>query len=480
MYIKVKDRKKCEEYNSLISDKIHDSFINFKLKNKKDNSFGFIQKKDKGYDVRCSFCNKTMIKLKAKSNQKCECENCGATLTLTRKYEKNRESYLGYIEKIDDDLYCARYFYKSFTAYKSCDNSAEYFDEIKREFYSLSEGLKLSCHKGMGPNDGYTVIYSKKYDVWIPDNEYPYNNTVYASNIYCCFCPELIPDFDGKFKYCSLKDVVKNGWTTNFKSHMDLYKKYPQVELAIKNKWENGYYQFKEIESQIDFSNKKVLRNCIKNDYNSRNCFLANYDIKEEDAGLFKNVDYYWVETLLGIYGYNNTVKALRKGYDLALWNDYLDALKLMGVNIDKEMMFPKDLLEAHDRTIARKIAVENKIYDENIKKYAEELNINVANDKYTVIVPKTSKEIIQEGEMQHNCVGKMGYIQEMAKRATIICFLRKSEEPDKSFVTIELDPNRKQIRQAYAERNHACPKDALTFIKKNLLQKEKEGIVNA
>ena len=81
---------------------------------------------------------------------------------------------------------------------------------------------------------------------------------------------------------------------------------------------------------------------------------------------------------------------------------------------------------------------------------------------------------------MQHNCVGKMGYIQEMAKRSTIICFLRKSEEPDKSFVTIELDPNRKTIRQAYAERNHACPKDALAFIKKNLLQKEKEGIVNA
>lgn len=480
MYIKVKDRKKCEEYNGLISDKIDDKFINFKLKNKKDNSFGFIQKKDKGYDVKCSFCNKTMVKLKAKSNQKCECENCGATLTLTRKYEKNKESFLGYIEKIDDDLYCARYFYKSFTAYKSCDNSVEYFDEIKREFYSLSDGLKLSCHKGMGPNDGYTVIYSKKYDAWIPDNEYPYNNTICASNIYCCFCPELIPEFDGKFKYCSLKDVVKNGWATNFKGHMDLYKKYPQVEFAIKSKWENGYYDFGKIIKKINFNNKKVLRNCIKNDYNSRNCFLANYDIKEEDTGLFKNIDYYWVETLLGVYGYNNTVKALRKGYDLPVWNDYLDALKLMGVHLTKDEMFPKDLLEAHDRTIARKNAIENKLYDENIKKYAGELNINVANDKYTVIVPESSKEIIQEGEMQHNCVGKMGYIQKMAKRATIICFLRKSEEPDKSFVTIELDPNRKQIRQAYAERNHECPKDALAFIKKNLLQREKEGIVNA
>ena len=479
MYIKVKDRKKCEEYNSLVSDKIHDSFINFKIKNKKDNSFGFIQKKDKGYDVRCSFCNKKMIKLKAKSNQKCECENCGATLTLTRKYEKNRESFLGYIEKINDDLYCARYFYNSITAYKSFNTCTEYFDEIKREFYSLSNGLQFSCHKGMGQSN-YNIVYHKKYDEWIPDNEYPYNNTICATDIYCCFCPELIPDFEGKFKYCSLKDVVKNGWTTNFRGHMDLYKKYPQVEFAIKNKWENGYYQFKEIINQIDFSNKKVLRNCIRNNYNRRNCFLAIYDAKEEDLELLKNADCYWAETLLGIYGYDNTVKAIRKGYDLALWNDYLDALKLMDVPLTKEMMFPKDLLEAHDRTIARKTLIENQIYDKKIKEYAEELKIDASNDKYTVIVPESSKEIIQEGEMQHNCVGKMGYIEKMAKRATIICFLRKSEEPDKSFVTIELDPNRKTIRQAYAERNHACSKDALAFIKKNLLQREKEGIVNA
>lgn len=479
MYIKVKDRKKCDYYNGLISDKIDDSFINFKIKYKKDNSFGFIQKKDKGYDVRCSFCNKTMIKLKAKSNQKCECENCGATLTLTRKYEKTRESFLGYIEQINDDLYCARYFYNSITAYKSFNNSTEYFDEVKREFYSLNDGLQLSCHKGMGQNM-YNVVFSKKYNEWIPDDKYPYNNTICASNIYCYFCPELIPDFDGCFKYCSFKEVAKNGWTTNFNGHMDLYKKYPQVEFAIKNKWKNGYYQYKEIINQIDFKNKKSLRNCIKNDYNSRNCFLSNYDVKEEDKNLFEKCTFNSLKASIEKYGYNNTVKALKKGYELNLWKDYLEALKIIDVAIDKEIMFPSDLLEAHDRTIARKIAVENKIYDENIKKYAEELNIKVENKKYKIIVPESSKEIIHEGEMQHNCVGKMGYIEKMASRSTIICFLRKSEEPNKSFVTIELDPNRKVIRQAYAERNHKCPEDALAFIKKNLLTREKEGIVNA
>ena len=391
MYIKVKDRKKCEEYNSLISDKIDDSFINFKLKNNKDNSFGFIQKKDKGYDVRCSFCNKTMVKLKAKSNQKCECENCGATLTLTRKYEKNRESYLGYIEKIDDDLYCARYFYYNYLYYKTTDRAVEYRDEIKREFYSLSEGLKLSCHKGMGPNN-YTVIYNKKYDVWIPDDEYPYNNTICASNIYCCFCPELIPEFEGEFKYCSFKEVVNKGWSTNFKSHMEVYRKHKELEYVIKSNWQNGYYDFKTlIYDDFDFKNKKLLRNCIANNYSKYNYFLANYDVKNEDKKLLEGCSRTYLKECLENYGYDKTIKALKKGYSLDIWNDYLDALKLMGVNIDKEMMFPKDLLEAHDRTIARKNAIENKLYDENIKKYAEELNINVANDKYTVIVPESS-----------------------------------------------------------------------------------------
>ena len=478
MYVKVKDRKKCEEFNSLISDKIDDKYMLFELKDRMNHSFGFIQKLAKGYDIRCSFCNKTMTKLKAKSNEKCECANCGAALTLTRKHDINRETFLGYIEQINDDLYCARYFYYSQCAYKAINLTSEYCDEVKREFYSLKNGLEFSCHKGMGTNNG-RLVFGKRYSDWTPDLIYPYTNSICADSIYCYFCPDLIPEFGGDYKYCSLKEVVNNGWGTNFKGHMELYKEHPEIEMCIKSKWKNGYYQFRKIIEKIDLNDKKILKKCIKNNYDKYNIFLAKYDVKEEDKELLNKCNRYVLEEALEKTGYEKTVKAIRKGYDLIMWKDYLEALESLGVSINKELMYPKDLREAHDRTFERKRIVEKQIFDEKIKSYSDELNINVADKKYKVIVPKTSKEIIQEGEMQHNCVGKSGYIEKMANRTSIICFLRKTDEPDKSFVTIELDPNRNTIRQAYAERNHECPKDALNFIKKNLLVTRKEGMAN-
>ena len=64
---------------------------------------------------------------------------------------------------------------------------------------------------------------------------------------------------------------------------------------------------------------------------------------------------------------------------------------------------------------------------------------IEVDGVKY---VPKKNIEIVHEGRELHHCAGNSDrYFDRIAQRETYICFLRKVEEPDKPYYTIEVEP---------------------------------------
>ena len=55
----------------------------------------------------------------------------------------------------------------------------------------------------------------------------------------------------------------------------------------------------------------------------------------------------------------------------------------------------------------------------------------------FTIVPPKTAAEIVEEGHALHHCVG--GYVSRVTNKECVILFLRKKEEPDKPFYTIEI-----------------------------------------
>ena len=63
---------------------------------------------------------------------------------------------------------------------------------------------------------------------------------------------------------------------------------------------------------------------------------------------------------------------------------------------------------------------------------------------------------------MQNNCVD--GYIYDHAEEETIILFLRKTEAPDKPFVTMEISTNY-EVCQVFAKNNTLPRKDVWLFI---------------
>ena len=60
---------------------------------------------------------------------------------------------------------------------------------------------------------------------------------------------------------------------------------------------------------------------------------------------------------------------------------------------------------------------------------------------KFMIIAPKTPKDMIDEGQMQSNCVAS--YIDRVANGYTMIFFMRLRKDPEKSLVTIEVRDGR-------------------------------------
>ena len=79
-------------------------------------------------------------------------------------------------------------------------------------------------------------------------------------------------------------------------------------------------------------------------------------------------------------------------------------------------------------------------INEERNKKILEfESNINFienfSNDKFTIVVPKTMQDFTDEGKMQNNCVGSY-YHDSIADHQNLIYFIRKTSNPNKSYIT--------------------------------------------
>ena len=64
--------------------------------------------------------------------------------------------------------------------------------------------------------------------------------------------------------------------------------------------------------------------------------------------------------------------------------------------------------------------------------------------DGLRIVVPSNPDEIIAEGNALHHCVG--GYVERVAKKECVILFLRRCEEVDKPFYTVEVR-NRKAVQ---------------------------------
>lgn len=104
----------------------------------------------------------------------------------------------------------------------------------------------------------------------------------------------------------------------------------------------------------------------------------------------------------------------------------------------------------------------------------------NLLYEDYCFIVPTTPKELIDEGEQQHNCIGHL-YNDSMCKGEDFIYFIRKKNEPEKSYITCRFSIEANETVEAryrfndevFKEEDKKAILESSEFIKKIIETKE-------
>ena len=165
-------------------------------------------------------------------------------------------------------------------------------------------------------------------------------------------------------------------------------------------------------------------------------------------------------------------------------WIEYLEWCRELKYDLNNMFIYmPTNFKKVHDRTAQEYMALKDKIaaaekkrrerlaakkMAETKKAMEEIFSKNDGVDAFQIkgkglilVVPKTGDEIRREGEALHHCVG--GYVERVARGDTNIFFVRKADQPDKSYFTMEWRDNK--IIQCRGFKNCGMPADVQAFV---------------
>lgn len=130
--------------------------------------------------------------------------------------------------------------------------------------------------------------------------------------------------------------------------------------------------------------------------------------------------------------------------------NDYVDyastahhlGLDLKNTKISK----PHDFKTMHDWAINEEKVQETKVYDAQILALYNSIHklCEWEDNVYAVIMPSTSREIVEEGVRQSHCVGR--YCERVAKGESVILFVRRKDKISESWYTMEIKRNMDEL----------------------------------
>lgn len=430
------------------------------------------------------------------------CPNCGARVSCV--LEDGCAFAANYIENIvavQKGTDGETVFFRQWLLHR--DNSArwEHIEDFLQETVRYAiRGDKTAKWQKQGKESYYMRTERYELDEWTRWQD----NRIYDGSYF--FYPTGIEEaLSGTaMQYADLEGYLEEkGHNRNPIYFLEYHAKYPVVEFL----WKAGYRNIvhnrifgmdKENRNAILWERKK-LKECFKfplrilklmppeewklDDVKRANYLWKNYGERITDAemqtALQSRTD---VQNLTGAMPYAGIGKILkyiqkqtekRKGEErdttytpegiIRAYRDYLRECEQLHFDLhDREILFPKDLVAAHDRTMKQIAFEKNKADQEKFQKAVEKLEKFAWSEGDFFIRPaREQMELTAEGKALHHCVG--GYIKRMAEGETAIFFLRKVSEPDKPFYTLELQ--KKRVIQCRTEHNASY--DRNTDVKK-------------
>ena len=328
-------------------------------------------------------------------------------------------------------------------------------------------------------------------------------------------------------KHTSFLIAVKNGVSrTEILSFMYFEKKYPLIEMLFKAgmhqlaKDIRHGYEYKKINIDmtqhelakmlcLDKSRMKRLKEMNGNSYmlsilqeeKRRDTIYRDKDIRII-AGIERNdilqSEIFQYLSLEKVCNYISKQRKIRSKSEKIIWNDWMDYIQMMKkMKMDytnEQLLKPYDLQVAHNELVARislldkknEIQKKEKIFKKaaTLLESGELKKYEYSNDKYCIMAPTSIKDIYAEGIALKHCIHTCDiYFQRIDIRESYLLFLRKKENPETPWYTIEVEPGgnirqkKSVLNESYKDLEDAIPflKQWQQWVKKNLSTEDKK-----
>lgn len=168
-------------------------------------------------------------------------------------------------------------------------------------------------------------------------------------------------------------------------------------------------------------------------------------ELKERDLlPIFrlKDVDVSWILPALP-YATGAKIAAYLNQHSAMDWRDYLKLAVELGLDLgSRQVLFPADLNAAEQALVEQRDWKANQAMMERFTAWSKKLErLEWHSDGLLIRPARSPAELRAEGNALHHCVAT--YAEEMSKKKTAILFIRKDEDPEVPYYTLELKHGR-------------------------------------
>lgn len=201
------------------------------------------------------------------------------------------------------------------------------------------------------------------------------------------------------------------------------------IDLISKNKWNLSYIN--EIQKFIKYNSYESFKILIENNYDLFNIESLN--------NISRLLEYGYKASKLVTY-----VEEIIKDENLES-KDIIQYL-VDSISMSRRMeidfsYYGKNLKKRHDKIVENYSIVIDEINNKKIKLIKDNLVIKQYGNEYVTIIPENIEQIKNEGIKQKNCV--LSYVSKIGLDETIILFIRKSDNLNESYITLEITKNK-------------------------------------
>ncbi len=210
------------------------------------------------------------------------------------------------------------------------------------------------------------------------------------------------------------------------------------------------------------------LMTCRRTGYSDMKLILSRVALDSQRNSILReyNQNFYKDDQIIQVLKQDKTVRYCSGRYAWFTHDyiDYLQHLAKIGAISDPKMHYPANFQEAHAKVNKEVEVFESRQLIEGfMKQYEEFLKYSLEEGGYLIRPVKEPKELYAESACLHHCVRT--YDKNVAAGTTEIMFIRKKEEPETPFYTLELKKGK--VVQVRGAHNSEPKEDIQGFVRK-------------